>query len=97
MKFSVKRLDFISNPLFFFNWLCGWELGALAMEYSFIGILHKGDATFVASLPLKDRLSNNGQGTESNQNFGYARSGLLNLVPLKQRSGRYRLKSALPI
>lgn len=67
----------------------------MAMEYSFIDILHKGDAV-IAGLPLKDRLSNNGQGTEINQNFGYARSGLLNLVPLKQRSGRYRLKSALP-
>lgn len=96
MKFSVKRLDFISNPLVCSDW-CGREVGALAMEYSFIGILHQGDVAFVASLPLKDRLSNNGQGTESNQNFGYARSGLLNLVPLKQRSGRYRLKSALPI
>ena len=96
MKFSVKLLDFISNPLVCSDW-CDRESAAMAMEYLFIGILHKGDATFVASLPFRDRLSNNGQGTEINQNFEYARSGLLNLVPLKQRSGRYRLKSALPI
>jgi hypothetical protein len=97
VKFSVKRLGFISNPLVCSDWLCDRELGAMAMKYSFIDILHKGDANFVASLPLRERLSNNGQGTEINQNFGYARSGLLNLVPLKQRSGRYRLESALPI
>lgn len=93
----MKRLDFISNPLVCSDWLCDRESAAMAMEYSFIDILYKGDVAFVASLPLRDRLSNNGQGTESKQNFGYARSGLLNLVPLKQRSGRYRLKSALPI
>lgn len=96
MKFPVKRLGFISNLLISTDRLCGRESEAMEMAYSFIGILDQaqcGEANF----PLGDRLSNSGQGAEIKHDFRYVRSGWLNLVPLKQRSGRYRLKSALPI
>lgn len=96
MKFPVKRLGFISNPLISTDRFCGRESEDMGMAYSFIGILDQAQCG-EASLPLRVRLSSNGQGTEINHDFRYVKSGWLNLVPLKQRSGRDRLKNALPI
>lgn len=78
----MKRLGFISNPLRCANCIYSWESTAMAVKYLFIG---------------GDRL-NNGQLTEIDHDFGYVRSGLLNQAPERyERSGWYRLKTAVPI
>jgi hypothetical protein len=100
VKFSVKHLDFISNLLGSADWLYGRESVAMAVEYLFIG----GDflqemrlgAARVADLPLRARLINR-QVTEINRDFGYVHESLLTALQLEQRSGRYRLKSAVLI
>jgi hypothetical protein len=99
VKFSVKRLQTISSSLFFANYVRIWESVDMEVEFLF------GGGYFPLEMLRKSgkgwhwrNLFNNGQVTETSHNCGYALDVLLSAAPRpNERSGRYRLITALPL
>ena len=81
MKFSVKPIYPISTFSHANNYRSSWELGAVGVEYLFMG----------------DGSHKHEQITEENHDFRYFSIGALNAKPqLSVRSGRYRQRNAVP-
>jgi hypothetical protein len=82
VKFSVIPIYPISTSLCADQSQTSWESVLMGVEYLFMGLI---------CLKL-------GKFTQGNHDSKYARIGVLNRAPqLKERSGRYRQRDAVPI
>ncbi|MTJ08646.1 hypothetical protein FJR04_13255 [Anabaena sp. UHCC 0204] len=81
MKFSVKSIYPISTSSQATNCQGSWEFAAAVVEYLFMG----------------ENSRHQGQRTKDNYDFKYASINLLNRKPqIEIKSGRYKLKNAVP-